>query len=391
MATLVELAPPMRAAAPELASALCPVYVADTDEEKADIYRFRYAAYVEELHRRIGAADDERRWLHDEQDDQDAATLLCAQQDGEIVGTVRVLRWAPGDIPAAYRETYSMDLFAGLERLTVAELARLVIRPDSRGQLGLVSLLSALFQLYAAELDSDIVFLQCAAGLVRHYRLLGCRTYAGRLVESDAGMHVPLVLFPSDAGYLERVGSPMAPFVTAYYGPGRRAPLDLAPYRQVLDADSAPVQVDADVVWETVSRMRLAESPEPGLLEALDRETVRKLAERGFVLSLDVGQVLAEKGVAEKELYVILDGSFAVHDGERRLRVLGRGDVIGELAFFGTAGRRTATVTAASAGRVLVIRRRFIDQLRRDDPACAADILFQLARVLADRRYAPQG
>lgn len=387
MGSLVELAPEMRAAAPELADALLPVYLAETAQDREDIYRFRYTGYVEELHRRIAGADDEHRWLHDEQDDSEAATLLYSQQDGEIVGTVRVLRWAPGHVPDSYRETFSMDLFAGLDRLTVAQLARLVIRPDARGQLGLVSLLCALFQLYAAELEADIVFVHCAAGLVRHYRLLGCRTYAGRLVQSDEGIHVPLVLFPSDAGYFEQVGSPMAPFVAAYYGPGKQPPLDLAPYREVLDVDSAPVQLDAEKVWETVSRMRLTSSPEPTLLEALEEETARKLAEKGFVMSLSPGQTVTEKGLAEKEIFVILDGTFEVHDGDRRLRVMGRGDVIGEVAFFGREGRRTATVTAASEGRVLAIRRRFIDELRRNDPACAADILLQLARVLADREY----
>jgi hypothetical protein len=40
-------------------------------------------------------------------------------------------------------------------------------------------------------------------------------------------------------------------------------------------------------------------------------------------------------------------------------------------------------------GQVLVIRRHFLDELRKRDPACAADILFQLARALADRVYTP--
>jgi CRP-like cAMP-binding protein len=48
-----------------------------------------------------------------------------------------------------------------------------------------------------------------------------------------------------------------------------------------------------------------------------------------------------------------------------------------------------ASVTAASDGQVLVLRRRFVDELMRSDPACAAEVLFGLARVLADRQYAP--
>lgn len=46
-------------------------------------------------------------------------------------------------------------------------------------------------------------------------------------------------------------------------------------------------------------------------------------------------------------------------------------------------------VTAASGGQALVLRRRFVDELRKTDPACAADVPFGLARVLADRQYVP--
>jgi CRP-like cAMP-binding protein len=59
--------------------------------------------------------------------------------------------------------------------------------------------------------------------------------------------------------------------------------------------------------------------------------------------------------------------------------------VIGETAFFSTAGRRTASVRAASDGRVVVLRRGDVDRMRQTDPACAAELLFELARVQADR------
>ena len=85
---------------------------------------------------------------------------------------------------------------------------------------------------------------------------------------------------------------------------------------------------------------------------------------------------------------MILDGAFEVRDGDRRLRADRRGDVIGEVAFFGTSGRRSASVSAQTEGQVLVLRRHFLDELRRDDPACAAEILFELARALADRTAA---
>ena len=238
------------------------------------------------------------------------------------------------------------------------------------------------------ELPADAAFINCAAGLIRHYRLLGFRTYAGRLVPTPDGIEVPLVLIPSDRAYLEQAGSFVAPFADVFYGPGKRALVDVGRWARLLDADSAPVKFDSAAVWERVDRLRQA-ADSPSMLEALSEDTVRKLSDKGFLMNVSSGQLLTEKGLTQREIFVILEGAFEVHDGDRRIAVLGPGGVIGEIGFFGTSGRRIASVTAASDGQVLALRRRFVDELMKSDPACAAEILFGLARVLADRQYVP--
>ena len=123
------------------------------------------------------------------------------------------------------------------------------------------------------------------------------------------------------------------------------------------------------------------------MIEALSEHTVRKLSDQGFLMNVPAGSLLTEKGLTQREIFVILDGVFEVHDGDRRIALVGPGGVIGEIGFFGTSGRRIASVTAASDGQVLALRRRFVDELIKSDPASAAEILFELARVLADRQY----
>jgi len=173
-----------------------------------------------------------------------------------------------------------------------------------------------------------------------------------------------------------------------FYGPGKRALVDVGRWARLLDADSAPVKFDSAAVWERVDLLR-QEADRPSMLEALSEDTVRKLSDKGFLMNVSSGQLLTEKGLAQREIFVILDGAFEVHDGDRRIALLGPGGVIGEIGFFGTSGRRIASVTAASDGQVLALRRRFVDELMKSDPACAAEILFGLARVLADRQYVP--
>jgi hypothetical protein len=378
----------LRAAAPDLIDALEPVYVAETEAEREAVFSFRYSVYATELGRKLGNADHGRRVLHDDEDDKPYTTLLYTSDgQGGLTGTIRIRHWEPGQVPAKDWETFSMERFEGLDRMSTAEIGRLMIEPGHRGQLGLVSMACALYQLCAGELGVDAAFVNCATGLVRHYRLLGFRTYAGKLVPTPDGLEVPLVLIPSDREYLEQAGAFIAPFADVYYGPGKRAATDIERWSRLLDADSAPVRFDSAAVWERVNRLRQTAGEQPSMLDVLSEDTVRKLTEKGFLMDVPAGHLLTEKGLAQREMFVILDGAFDVHDGGRRLRVLGRGDLIGEIGFFGTSGRRSASVTAASDGQVLVLRRHFVDELMKSDPACAAEVLFGLARVLADRQY----
>jgi hypothetical protein len=390
MSRIIELSPEMRKAAPELIGALDAVHIAETEAEREAVFSFRYSVYGAELGRKLGNADHGRERVHDEEDDQPYTTLLYTDDGaGQLTSTARIRHWGPGEVPAKDWETFSMERFDGLREMPTAEIGRLMIERGHRGQLGLVSISCAVCQLCARELLTDAAFINCAAGLVRHYRLLGFRTYAGRLVPTADGIEVPLVFIPSDRAYLEQVGSVVAPFADVFYGPGKIPAVDVGRWARLLDADSAPVSFDAAAIWERVSRLRQSETDHPSMLDALSEDTVRKLTEKGFLMELAAGQLLTEKGLSQREIFVILDGAFEVHDGDRRLCMVGQGDVIGEIGFFRSSGRRAASVTAASDGQVLVLRRRFVDELMKSDPACAAEILFELARVLADRQFVP--
>lgn len=384
MSRRVELLPEVRACAPEFADALQPVHLAETDDEREAIYRFRYGIYTEELGRKLGGADHDRRRLHDPEDDEPGTLLFfTTADDGSVSGTIRVLHWPAGTIPEAERRTFSMERFAGIERLGAAELGRLMVRPTERGTLGLVSMVTALYQLGATEIPTDLVFGNCATGLLRHYRRLGVRTYDGRLVDTPDGVEVPFVLVPGDREQLERSGSFLAPLTDALYGPERLRSVPEA-WREVLDADGGPVRHDSAAIAERVERVRAGER-QAGFLEGLGDATTERLSEQGFLLKVNAGQLLTEQGLTQQELFVILDGAFEVRRDGQRLRLAGPGEVIGEIAFFGSSGRRTASVSAVSDGEVLVLRRHFVDDLREREPAVAAEILFALARALADR------
>ena len=69
----------------------------------------------------------------------------------------------------------------------------------------------------------------------------------------------------------------------------------------------------------------------------------------------------------------------------RRIALLEKGDLFGEIAFFGASGERTANVRALTDCRLLVLRRKFLEELARSDPEAAYQIVLSVSRIMAER------
>ncbi len=112
---------------------------------------------------------------------------------------------------------------------------------------------------------------------------------------------------------------------------------------------------------------------------------MRLITGTGFVVEVAAGGTVTRQDLTEKELFVILDGEFAVTRGQHTLAALKAGDVIGEVGFFIESGRRSATITARTSGRLLVLRRHMLEELRKKDADVEHQLLYNLARITASR------
>jgi CRP-like cAMP-binding protein len=124
----------------------------------------------------------------------------------------------------------------------------------------------------------------------------------------------------------------------------------------------------------------LAKVPLLAGLGPKDLEEVGRLADE---VDVGAGKELAKEGAVGEEFFVILDGTVAVSKGGQPIRELGAGAFFGELALLGNVPR-TATVTATTPTRLLVLGHREFSSLLSSQPAIQGRVLRSVASWVAN-------
>ncbi|MBF0104562.1 MAG: cyclic nucleotide-binding domain-containing protein [Deltaproteobacteria bacterium] len=360
------------------------VFVAKSKQEFESIYRLRYQVYVEELKKGfLKDVDHDQKFVQDPEDHRKDSLLLYTGSPDNITGTVRVDIYPAGSIPATIEERFSLKQFSKVKDYAVCELGRLVINKNSRGLLILPALSRAVYQHAAIDQDIHFGFLYCAPGLVGAYRRLGFRPYRADLVHNPDGVRIPLVMLASDLDYFREVSSPH---------------LDLAKKKFKSFADSSIEEIknsmfsgvsallEKEDVWQYIQHSFFkSELNRDSFAQSLTAETLRYLSEKGFVVDVAEQKKVVREGLVEKEMFIILDGTFHVTRGNKTLAVLEKGDLFGEMAFFLESGQRTASVHSVTAGRLLLLRRKAVLEMMTENPDMAAKLLYHICVMLSKR------
>ena len=120
------------------------------------------------------------------------------------------------------------------------------------------------------------------------------------------------------------------------------------------------------------------------LFAGCSKAELRELALVADELDLKEGRTLVREGRPGREFFILLEGSVRVSRNGRKVSELGPGDWFGEIALL-TDVPRTATVTATSPIRVLVVTGRSFQRVVEKMPTIALKVLETLAqRVTKD-------
>ena len=114
------------------------------------------------------------------------------------------------------------------------------------------------------------------------------------------------------------------------------------------------------------------------LFSGCSKKELRTIAMLADEIDLRKGKVLTRQGAPGREFFVLLEGTVDVVRDGKRVDTLGEGDFFGELALVSNIPR-TATVTATSPIRALVLVGRDFRRLLEEDASIAVKVLEAMA------------
>jgi CRP/FNR family transcriptional regulator, cyclic AMP receptor protein len=118
------------------------------------------------------------------------------------------------------------------------------------------------------------------------------------------------------------------------------------------------------------------------LFAKCSKRDLQKIASVADEVDLPEGRQLTREGERGREFFVLLEGAAEVRQKGRKLRTLGKGDFLGEIALVSKTPR-TATVTTTAPTRALVITDQAFGSLVSTSPQIQSGIVEALAERLA--------
>ena len=354
------------------------LFRAESEADREELFRFRYAVYVEEMGRYRGSASHAAHQLVDPEDAH--SVLYGARQDGVVVGAARTTFGSDG-FSARQVQQYRLSPFlpeVPVKLMAVGE--RLMVASHLRGS----TVTSQLRELTWQDLEARgvrLLFGNCEPHLLSLYLSTGARTYAERNFSSaEAGHLIPLLFIVGDTGSLAAAIGYMDANGALCLPPSVEAALART------GAVSSASLIAPDEYWAQLeARLDRLEPQQTDAFAGMDKSEVTECIARSNIIECALGDRVLKEGGSSQNLFLVLDGTLEVRHHGKLLGVLTRGDVFGEMAFLLELPRQFDVYAATDGVRILSLSNRNLRMLMADRPALAAKLLFNISRMLCGR------
>ena len=349
---------------------------AETEADHEAIYRLRYQVYVEEMGYAFPGVDHVGHRLAEPF--LRPTRLLMAEEDGQLVGTLQFNWGAECAFTEEERRIYRLADFVavvGDESMMIA--SRFMTPPSHRDTDLPARLLDAMFA-FALDNEVRLLFGDCRPHLINNYLRLGFRTYAKTYNDPHVGMLAPMVFVIDDVAHLERIKSRLAPL----FREKRPRQPDVVANILPLPPHATPVQLlsnpSGSPDWSGL-QSTLADE-EISIFHGMEPQEVARLIEMSPVINCAPGDRIVSQDLAERSVFVVLEGAVEIIRDGRLVTLMTRGSVFGEIAFL-LGIDRTADVVAVGETKVISLRERALGELIASESKLAARFLLNLARI----------
>jgi hypothetical protein len=313
--------------------------------------------------------------------DVDVDDLLFAVRDtadDRIVGCIRSTPAAQIATLRSSRDEYQIHKLTPelLDRTQV--LTRFAVLRSHRSTLASYVIMRELYQYSVAQ--GVLISLQsCEPGLYATYLRLGFRPMGSVHQSSQGGFRVPMVLVHHDREHSERVGVPILRELP------RGAPLPSEATLWYRELEAREGRIDPGVAFYESDDEDVSGAPEvhAWLTDGLSDKGRAELLRNALEVNCTDGDVVIAAGDGGRFLGFVLDGVVEVRAEERVVRMLGEGELFGEIALVLEAPRTVDIVAAGNDTRVLLLSQTALTRL--SSGADQAQVWRNVAKVLARR------
>lgn len=363
------------------------VHIAGNQATCERVYHFRYQIHTLELGHESPHTDHEKAWVHDEADE--TATILYAEKDGHIVGTLRINindKAFPRELSELLKTTEAEKKFKKGE---VAITGRLMIDPRLRGQT-LASLLMVTAYQLAINKGVKINFSTCSLPLVKIYNRLGFRQYE-KIIRSDGvNARVPLVLTVRDYKFLLKVMSPFALSLNDDIDDKGESEKILKQAYPQFQWETNNVVCDMHTLWaDLADAYARTWYFRPTLFDGLSKEEIQFVLNQCGRLHVKREETVQNAREYRPGLGIVLKGK--IGDGIKRvngsyhwLELFKEGDLFGETKVTQDLGR-VSELVAIEDSEIAMISPNLIDKAKKRDPILATRLTMNIITFMQKR------
>jgi len=313
--------------------------------------------------------------------DADVDDVLIAVRDttdGRIVGCVRSTpAHQIATIPSS-REEYQLDKLAPELLSRTQVLTRFAMLRSHRSTAASYVIMR---EMYRDSLSRGLLIsLQsCEPGLYASYLRLGFRPLGSVHQSSLGGFRIPMVLVHHDRDHIARLGTPLVKELAPY----EPLPTEGLQWYRALEAREG--RIDPGVAFYQSNEDKADADPEvhAWLTDGLSDKGRSELLRNAIEVDCADGDVVIATGDGGRFLGFVLDGVVEVKAGPRVVRLLGEGELFGEIALVLDGPRTVDIVAAGDDTRVLLLSQTALSRLSSGPDQ--AQVWRNIAKVLARR------